>query len=114
MKRYADLAEANEAGLELAQVTAERAEIASVRRDLRELHYLLLKGDLSVDPLVESFPAVRDSEFARLLSERGISETDLFRPMKARLGAEQTILADLLSPAGAADQRSVERRHCGY
>lgn len=96
VKRYADLAEANEAGLELAQVTAERAEIASVRRDLRELHYLLLKGDLSVDPLVETFPAVRDSEFARLLSERGISETDLFA-YEARLGAEQTILADVLS-----------------
>ncbi|MCR9143190.1 MAG: hypothetical protein NXI24_13125 [bacterium] len=96
VKRYADLAEANEAGLELAQVTAERAEIAAARRDLRELHYLLLKGDLSVDPLVQTFPAVRDSEFDRLLSERGISETDLFA-YEARLGAEQTMVADVLS-----------------
>ena len=95
VKRYADLAESNEAGLELAQVTAERAEIAAVRRDLRELYYLLLKGDLAVDPLVNTYPAVRDSEFARLLSERGISETELFA-YETRLGAEQTIVANVL------------------
>lgn len=96
VKRYADLAANHEAGLEIAQVTAERAEVAEIRRDLRELYYMLLKGDLELDPLVASNDSVRDSEFARLLSERGIDRTELFA-YEVRLNQETDMLADLIS-----------------
>ncbi|MCR9145090.1 MAG: hypothetical protein NXI24_22820 [bacterium] len=110
VKRYADLAEENEAGLELAQVTAERAEIAKMRRDVREVYYLFLKGDLAVDPLVATNPAVREAELTRLLADRGVNLTDL-EAYKTRLAEETDIMADLValaSPSAGAINSAID------
>ncbi|MCR9145492.1 MAG: hypothetical protein NXI24_24850 [bacterium] len=96
VKRYAELAEQFEAGLELAQVTAERTDVAQQRSDLRELAYMLIKGDLALDnraktndPLYD--PAVRDAEYLRLLSERGI-DVNFLNTREADLAAESALL----------------------
>ncbi|MEQ9365880.1 MAG: hypothetical protein RIF32_16675, partial [Leptospirales bacterium] len=94
VKRYAELAEKFEAGLEMAQVTAERTDISKQRSDLRELPYMLIKGDLAIDPLARTDVAVRDAEYARLLSERGIDPAFL-ASREADLQAEAAILSDV-------------------
>ena len=98
VKRYAELAEKFEAGLEMAQVTAERTDIAKQRSDLRELSYMLIKGDLAIDPLARTDATVRDAEYTRLLSERGIDPVFL-ASREADLQAEQAILADVAAIA---------------
>ncbi|MCR9142742.1 MAG: hypothetical protein NXI24_10860 [bacterium] len=50
VKRYADLANRFGSGLEMAQVTQERADVAELRSDIRETAYYVLKGDRSFDP----------------------------------------------------------------
>ena len=95
VKRYADLAREHEAGLEMAQITAERADVTKVRRDLRELQYLFLKGDLTVDPSVATDPTMRDSEFERLFSERGI-DPGYLTTRETFLLTEIDLLADLI------------------
>ncbi len=50
VKRYADLANQFENGLEMAQVTQERADVAELRSNIRETAYYLLKGDRTPDP----------------------------------------------------------------
>ena len=101
VKRYAEIAEQFESGLEMAQVTAERTDIANQRSDLRELTYMLLKGDLVIDPRAQVAhpaydPAIRDAELNRLLSERGIDPVFL-AGREADLQAEVAILNDVAS-----------------
>ncbi|MCE9599184.1 MAG: hypothetical protein K8S54_14570 [Spirochaetia bacterium] len=94
VKRYADLAAKNQAGLEIASLTNERAALSKVRSDLREVSYLILKGDIAIDPAALANATVRDSEFARVLGERGIDISSIFgrQPL---LSEELAILDDL-------------------
>ena len=96
VQRYAEIAAQFEAGLEMAQVTAERTDIAKQRSDLRELSYMLIKGDLLIDPLARTDTAVRDAEYARLLSERGIDPAFL-SGREADLQTEVALLNDVAS-----------------
>ncbi|MCB1321957.1 MAG: hypothetical protein KDK34_16995, partial [Leptospiraceae bacterium] len=96
IKRYADLAKTHEAGLEMASITRQRTEIAEFRRDIRELYYQLIKGDIDLDPAVYSNAAVRDSEFNRLLSERELDPAQIYAQEDALI-AEQSILSDVMS-----------------
>ncbi|MEQ9364576.1 MAG: hypothetical protein RIF32_10045, partial [Leptospirales bacterium] len=96
VKRYAELAEQFEAGLELAQVTEERTDVAQQRSDLRELAYMLIKGDLALDPRAKASdpafdPAIRDAGYTRLLSERGI-DLAFLNSREADLAAETALL----------------------
>ncbi len=94
VKRYADLAARHEAGLELAAVTEERRAVAAIRADLRELSYRALKGDLGINPLAVSDPAVRRAEFLRLLATKGIDPAAV-ESREARLADERQILSDI-------------------
>ena len=101
VKRYAELAEQFEAGLELAQVTAERTDVAQQRSDLRELAYLLIKGDLALDNRAKAAdpgydPVIRDAEYTRLLSERGI-DLNFLNTREADLSAESALLNGIAS-----------------
>ncbi|MBL8018446.1 MAG: hypothetical protein JNM27_02175 [Leptospirales bacterium] len=115
VKRYADLATKNQAGLEIASITNERAQISKVRTDLREVSYLILKGDIAIDPAAISNNAVRDSEFARVLGERGI-DIFLILGRQLLLSEEQGILNDMggLSNPSQADLAAIRARMDQY
>ncbi len=98
VKRYADLAARHEAGLELADITRERARAAEAHAQLAELHYVLARGDIPLDPRVYAAdPVVRDaaiaSEVARLRRERGI-DGEWMERTRLRLEAEAGVLAE--------------------
>ncbi|MEQ9364843.1 MAG: hypothetical protein RIF32_11395, partial [Leptospirales bacterium] len=99
VNRYAELAANHDAGLEMAQVTLERADITKIRSDIRELEYLLIKGDLNVDPLAVTDNAVRDSEYELALSGRGI-DPGFLDDREADLDAELGVLNDIAGNAG--------------
>ena len=76
VKRYADLANQFEAGLEMAQITEERAEVAEIRSDVREMAYLLLKGDRTLDvAFVSDARALVDSREPALNAELALLAT---------------------------------------
>ncbi|MCR9145519.1 MAG: hypothetical protein NXI24_24985, partial [bacterium] len=99
VNRYAELAATHDAGLEMAQVTLERADITKIRSDIRELEYLLIKGDLNVDPLAVTDDAVRDAEYELALSTRGIDPAFL-DAREADLDAELAVLNDIAGNGG--------------
>ncbi|MBE7438182.1 MAG: C39 family peptidase [Spirochaetales bacterium] len=100
VKRYADLAFAHEAGLEMAAVTEERADIALVYSQLREISFKLIKGDYTLDAGVATDEGIRELELARLMSEYGLEESALFA-REGQLVAERGIL-DAIAGAGSA------------
>ncbi len=118
VNRYAELASKHDSGLEMAQVTVERADITKIRSDIRELHYLLIKGDLNVDPLAVTDNTIRDAEYELALSERGIApaflndrETDLnmeLAVLDAAAGNAAPDVADLDSLIAASDAILIE------
>lgn len=69
---YAKVANASGAGLELASVTKEAANIQKTYADLAELKYKIYKGDIALANGVKTDANLRDSELNRLLAERGI------------------------------------------
>ncbi|MCB1315262.1 MAG: hypothetical protein KDK27_04865, partial [Leptospiraceae bacterium] len=95
VKRYADLAAKHDAGLEMASITEERADISRIRADIRELYYLLIKGDVDLDPAVTTDTAVRDSEYNRLLNENEIDP--------AYLSERETILGEEIALLNAIE-----------
>lgn len=74
VKSYADLAYQHEAGLEMGKVTAERARIAEIQADLKELEYQLIRGDIDLDPDVYTDPAKTGEEYDRLLADHDIQD----------------------------------------
>ncbi|MCB1316827.1 MAG: hypothetical protein KDK27_12775, partial [Leptospiraceae bacterium] len=106
VKRYADLAAAHDAALELADLTAERAEAARVRAEIRDVIYLLIKGDVDLAPEVYSDDAVRDARYAELLAERNI-DADALLTRETALSSELGLLDDMRS-AGVPDVAELE------
>ncbi|MCB1317818.1 MAG: hypothetical protein KDK27_17755, partial [Leptospiraceae bacterium] len=94
VKRYAELARDHAAGIEMASITAERAEISKLRSDLSEVGYLLIKGDLDLHPDAATDATVRDAEFARILAERN-QDVSFLDDREAALNAELAMLADI-------------------
>ncbi|MDH5655410.1 MAG: hypothetical protein OEZ34_05850, partial [Spirochaetia bacterium] len=82
VKRYADLAAEYNAGIEIARVTMERAEIEHVRMKIRESAYKILTGDLSVDPSARTNSEIRSSELQRILELNGISKERILNKNK--------------------------------
>lgn len=101
---YAKVANASGAGLELASVTKEAADIQKVYADLAELKYKIFKGDVSLAAGVKTLAATRDSELARLLSERSI-DLNKITAREAQIAAEESTLNGVAS-AGTANQGS--------
>ena len=99
VKEYADLAGRYDAALEMAQVTRERTEAARTHAELNELAYLILKGDIEIDPGVydpdEAIAQAKvQAEWERLLTARNIDISTL-TDIDARLAQETSILGEM-------------------
>ncbi len=111
VKRYAELAAKYDAGLEMAQVTEERTQVADLRQQVRELHYLILKGDIDLGPGVQTDTTIRDARYAALLTERGI-DVAFLNTREDQLNRELAILNDtaaLANPSAGDLQTLIAR-----
>ncbi len=98
---YARVANASGAGLELAQVTKESADIQKVYTDLAEIKYKILKGDIALNPLVKTNAATRDTEFNTLLAARGIDLNTIYT-REGQIVTEKNALGTVIG-AGAVN-----------
>ncbi len=104
VKQYADRAFAFEAGLEMAAVTAERADIARVHAELKEIAFKLIRGDFALNPAVRTDPAVAEAEFARVLAQYDIDPAALSRRedgLDDEIARYDLILAEASAPDAA-------------
>ncbi len=106
VRRYAELAAKHSAGLEMTALLKDRADLAQLHSDLTETIYLVIKGDLPVNPLAIAETDVRDSETDRILAQRNISPA-ILQAKAASLGQAALLLSDLAA-TDAPDTASID------
>ncbi len=99
VKHYADLAAQHNAGLELAAITTERAEIAKSHADLKEIIHDLIAGNIDLPASLKGPGAAAAAVAAKadqLLADRGIN----YAALTARAAQIDTERARLNAVAG--------------